>query len=112
MEQLSIDEAISRREDAIVRANRHAVETWKTATFGVIRHLAETCLSFTTDDVWMALQEIPDVATHEPRALGSMMREAAKSGWITPTDGYVNSQRPTCHARPVRVWRSRLWEVK
>ena len=108
MEQLSMSDAMRARDDAIARAERHAVDGWKTATFGVIRQLAESCASFTTDDVWLALQKLPDVATHEPRALGSMMRQAAKSGWIEPTDRYVNSQRPECHARPVKVWRSRL----
>lgn len=108
MKQLSMTDAMGARDDAIARAERHAVDAWKTATFGVIRQLAESCASFTTDDVWLALQKLPDVATHEPRALGSMMRQAAKSGWIEPTDRYVNSQRPECHARPVKVWRSRL----
>lgn len=108
MEQLSFTEAERARDDAIARAERHAVDEWKTVTFGIIRQLAECSPSFTTDDVWLALQKVPEVATHEPRALGSMMREAAKSGWIVPTDRYVNSQRPECHARPVKVWRSRL----
>jgi hypothetical protein len=110
MEQLSMTEAMRARDDAIARAERHAVDAWKTVTFGVIRQLAETCPSFTTDDVWLGLRKVPEVATHEPRALGSMMREAAKSGWIVPTDRYVNSHRPECHARPVKVWRSCLKE--
>lgn len=112
MEQLSMDEAISRREDAIVRANRHADDQWKSLTFSIIRQLAESLPEFTTDHVWAWLQEYPEIHTHERRALGSMMRETYKSGWIEPTDRYVNSQRPECHARPVKVWRSRLWEVK
>ena len=76
----------------------------------IIKVLAIAYPTFTTDDVWLALQKVPDVATHEPRALGSMMRAAGKSGWIVPTDRYVNSRRPECHARPVKVWRSRFWE--
>jgi hypothetical protein len=108
MEQLSMTDAMRARDDAIARAERHAVDEWKTATFGVIRQLAESCQSFTTDDVWLALQKMPEVATHEPRALGSMMRQAANLGWIEPTDRYKNSARPECHARPVKVWRSRI----
>lgn len=111
MDQLSMDDAINKREDAIVRANRHADEQWKSLTFSFIRQLAESLPEFTTDHVWAWLQEYPDVATHEPRALGSMMREAYKLGWIVPTDRYENSVRPECHARPVKVWRSRLMEV-
>jgi len=110
MEQLSLTDAIERRDDAIVRANRHANDEWTSLVFKIIRYLAQELPSFTTDHVWKWLQEYPDVQTHEPRALGAMMREAYKSGWVEPTDRYENSHRPECHARPVRVWASRLYQ--
>lgn len=111
MEQLSMTDAMRARDDAIARAERHADDRWKSLTFSIIKHLAESLPEFTTDHVWTWLQEYPEIHTHERRALGSMMRAAGKSGWIEPTDRYVNSQRPECHARPVKVWRSRLMEV-
>ena len=110
MEQLSLTDAERVRDDAIARAERHALQQWKDLTMATIKELAVMCPRFTTDDVWIELSRTPDVATHEPRALGSMMRAACKLGWIVPTDQYENSVRPECHARPVKIWASRLYQ--
>jgi len=110
MEQLSLTDAERVRDDAIARAERHALQQWKDLTMATIKELAVMCPRFTTDDVWIELSRTPDVATHEPRALGSMMRAAYKLGWIVPTDQYENSVRPECHARPVKIWASRLYQ--
>jgi hypothetical protein len=45
-------------------------------------------------------------APHEPRALGALMREAARNGLIEATDRVRPSERPQCHMNPKRVWRS------
>lgn len=110
MEQLSLTEAESRRDDAIARAERHALQEWKDHTMRCIAHCAVTYPTFTTDDVWVLLSDVPEIGTHEPRALGSMMRAAFKLGWVVPTDQYVKSRRPECHARPVKIWASRLYQ--
>lgn len=39
-----------------------------------------------------------------PNAVGAVMRSAAVRGWLWPTDEYVRSTRPSCHAAVVRVW--------
>lgn len=49
-----------------------------------------------------------DARTHEPRALGALMREAARAGDIEATDAWALSERVACHRRPLRVWRSLL----
>lgn len=41
---------------------------------------------------------------HSPNAVGAVMRAAAVRGYLTPTDDYVRSTRPSCHAAVVRVW--------
>lgn len=41
-----------------------------------------------------------------PNAVGAVMRAAATRGLLTPTDVYVRSPRPSCHAAVVRVWRA------
>ena len=56
------------------------------------------------DDVWDALSFYP----REPRALGSVLREAGRRGWIARTDRVRPSERVVNHGRPVRIWRSRL----
>jgi alkylated DNA nucleotide flippase Atl1 len=39
-----------------------------------------------------------------PNAVGAIMRSAAVRGYLTATDEYVRSTRPSCHAAVVRVW--------
>ena len=101
-DQLTLAEGA--REEAIARVGAHAAPDFKTAAARIIDRLAKERTSFTTDDVWALLPE--GCETHEPRAMGAAMRAAAKSYVIAPTDRTVNSTRPACHARPVRVWRS------
>ena len=68
----------------------------------VIEHLARVRAEFTTDDVWPLLT----TSTHEPRALGAVMRKAAKAGGIKRTDRVRKSSRVACHQRPIAVWES------
>lgn len=97
------------KAEAIQRAGAHARPEWKEAAARVIHDLALTLETFTTDQVWEALANYPQ-ATHEPRALGALMQEAAKAGAISATNEYRNSARPACHSRPVRVWRSNFYK--
>lgn len=61
---------------------------------------AEALGTFTTDDV----QERYDVAFHEPRAWGAVMRDLARQGQIRSTGEYRQSKQVGCHGRPKRVW--------
>jgi hypothetical protein len=91
---------------AILRGRKHADPMWLKVALGIVRELAMTRGSFTADDVHAGLRLRPDVTTHDSRALGSVLREAAAHRWITVTDEWVQSRRPEAHARPVRRWRS------
>jgi len=44
--------------------------------------------------------------THEPRAMGAVMRSLARARVIEATDRTVESVRKANHRRPVRVWKS------
>ena len=90
--------------EAIDRVDRNADPDWKEHALTVVEQLAMTRATFTTDDVWARLD--PAFATHEPRALGAVMRKAAALGLIRATSTYENSTRVECHGRPVRVWES------
>lgn len=101
MEQVSLlDEALGR-----VDANADAV--WKEDVLNAIHRLALTVEDFTTDDVWEAVR-LNESTTHEPRAIGALMKRAADRGWIRPTPTYRKTTRPEAHGRPIRVWKSRL----
>ena len=89
--------------DYLAAVEAHANPDWKDEAERVIDTLAATRQHFTTDDVW---QRLGHVSTHEPRALGALMKRAASRGVIRATDGWATSTRPECHGRPIRVWRS------
>lgn len=108
-EQLSIFDAAAAceaRDEAVAAVDVVADPGWKRAADWAIAHLAAMCHEFTTDDVWQLLYDIAVPSPREPRALGAAMQRAMKAGVISPSDRIVQSQRPECHARPVRVWHS------
>lgn len=98
--------AIQATNEAIERVDRNANPDWKTHARAAIQFLARTRQEFTTDDVWEFMHQRGHDAPHEPRALGALMREAAKQRLIEATDRVRPSERPQCHMNPKRVWRS------
>jgi hypothetical protein len=92
------------RDDGIRRADEHADRDWKRAAYEAVSNLALFREHFTTDDVHELLGDA--VSTHEKRAMGAIMRRAARDGLIEATDRYVASDRPEAHRNPKRVWRS------
>lgn len=110
MSVLNIEEARRKRDEAIVRGANAADKKWMSAAESAIYYLATTLDEFTTDDIWDHLDDAEVTVPVETRALGGAMRRAQANGWIKPTDRFLNSERPSCHSRPVRVWQSRIVE--
>lgn len=100
-------EQVSLLDDALNRVEANADELWKQQAQDVIHALALSEDQFTTDDVWAMLSNTT-AQTHEPRALGALMRRAADKGWIRPTAMYAPTTRPEAHGRPIRIWQSRI----
>ena len=99
--QMSLDAALE-------RVGGNADPEWKAAALESVRLCARSLPEFTTDQVWRILSRT-DYGTHEPRAMGAIMRQAVSLEWVKPTDRYRTSERPECHKRPVEVWYSNLW---
>lgn len=93
--------------DGQSRAWDAANPDWKDAALAIVRNLARTTGSFTTDQVWAEL-DAAGFRTSEHRAMGAVMRAAAQRGWITRTDFTVPTTRPCANRRPVAVWQSRI----
>lgn len=101
-------ESVSEVTDkAIARAWKHADPLWLETATQVVESLASQMKEFTTDDVWSELRVL-DVSTHEPRALGAVMKQAKKDGIIIATDRFVASSRVSNHGGNIRVWKSGL----
>jgi hypothetical protein len=98
-------EGEARKDDGMTRAWDNANTNWKAAALEVVHHLARTQSSFTTDAVWEELDAL-GFATHEHRAMGAVMRQAAQHNWIVKTDRVVPTMRPMANRRPVAVWQS------
>ncbi|MCK9250668.1 MAG: hypothetical protein M0P31_17025 [Solirubrobacteraceae bacterium] len=96
------------RDAAIDQAEANAPAEWsaqaRRALWTLVRDHPGRLL--TTDEVWSQLDWAGAGPPPEPRALGAVMRAAWKAGVIEPTEDYRPSNRPDCHRRPVRVWRS------
>ncbi len=109
MAQLAFSAALRTlaRDAAIDRVEAAAREDWKEVALMVVEVVARDRELFTTDHVWAVMPG--DVSTPEPRAMGAIMRRAAREGYVTATDRHVLSNRPLCHRRPVRVWRSLIY---
>lgn len=101
--QLDLDAAFAAADMAIDGVEANASTTWLDIARGIVRSYPPGH-SFTTDDVWHALSFV-DVRTHEPRALGAVMRGLQRDGVIENTKSYQPSARAECHARPIPVWR-------
>lgn len=99
------------RDAAIDQVETNADDAWKDKAAQAVSILASGNREFTTDEVWALLATAGiDVSTHEPRAMGAIMRACAREGLIEATDRTRCSVRVACHRRPVRVWRSLRFE--
>jgi hypothetical protein len=102
---MTTDAAQLSLEDAVQRAEAHADDQWMEDARQALVVCARRGSEFTTDEVWSWLDWFSTATTHDPRAMGAVMRWAVQARLIEPTDRYTKSERPACHKRPVRVWR-------
>ena len=96
--------ATDTRDKAIAQAANNSDPIWYNNVYNIIRTIATTTDTFTTDDIWQAIEDQQLPTPHEPRALGAIMRHAQRDNLIRPTASYLPSHRVACHARPIRVW--------
>jgi hypothetical protein len=102
-----------RKREAIDRVETNADERWKAAAAEVVRKVALGREEFTTDRIWGVLErEFSTLETPEPRAMGAVMRRAAKDGLIEKTDRHLPTARPEAHRRPIPVWRSLVCKLQ
>jgi len=94
------------RDEAIDRVERHADLDWKTVAYETGVRLARARESFTSQEIFDALPL--SVSTHEPRAMGAVMRALQRDRVVEATDRFVTSTSLVAHGRPSRVWRSLL----
>jgi len=103
-----METATQLRDAALEKVETNANAEWTQLVIEVIQRLAQGYFVITSDDVWQELEKYPHITTHQPSAMGAMFKRAASLGYISATDRFVTSKRPSSHARPIRVWDSNL----
>lgn len=99
---------VGERDAAKIRAESGTDPTWATEAAKVIYALAAQTegegparFAFTSDDVWERLEELKVPPPREPRALGPILKAAAKADRIR-AKGFTESRRR--HGAPVRLY--------
>ena len=98
---------------SIKQAADNANDMWYRLALSLVKTVAHHHSSpeITADDIWDALAIWPDINTHEPRALGPVLLDAQRRGWIVPTDRVRASRRRQInHGRRITIWRSLIWQ--
>lgn len=109
IQQLDLDAFAAEQhaaDQAIARAAANTDDGWNDLAYNAILSVARTTETFISDACWATGLPEP----HEPRALGGVMRRAARDGLIVGTDEFRPSRRVGCHAMPRRVWKSLVFE--
>ena len=96
-------------EDALIRVANGANPEWVQAASGALAQLARRLPELTADEVWEELAD-KHVDTPNGKAMGNIMRNAARARLITRTDRTVKTRRPTRNRGDVRVWRSLIYK--
>jgi hypothetical protein len=98
--QMTLEDALAARDEAIQRVDEHADPDWKDHAYDLVVRTAGELYEFTQDDVWdRGLQP-----TRENRALGPVFLRAARAGVCEKTDRVRPSARSHGSGKP--VWRS------
>ena len=98
------------RDAAIAQADEVADPAWKAFMYAGIVEVARKKPFFITDDVERLRIVRQGPRTHENRALGPLMLQAARQGVCLPTDDWVQSAQRVNHRRWMRVWYSLVYE--
>jgi hypothetical protein len=98
---LDIAEGRRRRDEGIARVlDAPAQDVWREEAYAWLAALPSGW-HVTSTDLVDALGMPPSA-----NAVGAVMRAAGTRGLLVPTETYISSTRPTCHAAVVRVWRT------
>lgn len=106
-EQMSLFDAVesyNRTEQAIKQVASNTPPDWRERALLAVEYLSRARQDFTADDVWQFLHDAHVEMPAEPSALGPIMRESVKRGWIQFTGQVRKSERPVSHQKMLRVW--------
>lgn len=96
------------KKEGMERVERNANAAWASSMLEAIHRTCRTCRRFNSD--YVMKMYTGKEKTRDLRALGPLMRRAAKMGWCQLADAKpVNSTRKTLHASPRNMWDSLIF---
>ena len=109
---LSLEAAKEARDKGIKQVQDNADRKWQDTALAAVHQCAFGKESFIVDEVWEYMYDLhgaEQAHTRDNRAMGSIIVEAKKYGWITATNEYRPSARTKSHGNPRRVWKSLIY---
>jgi hypothetical protein len=108
---LNSDLAQQVTEAGVARVEAHVASEMADAMRLVVAAVARRQPFLTSDDIWATARMLDvDLSQANPSALGGAFRSVARDGLILLTDERRESQRPPQHRKPLRVWRSLVYQ--
>lgn len=95
-------------EEAIEKVRRRLTPERELDYWGSLWITAKIHPILKADQVWEWRGRVGD-DEDDGSALGPVMKDAHKLGWLTHLD-YKPSERPVTHKKPLNVWRSRIYD--
>lgn len=101
-------EAEAAKIEAIDRVSANADPNWKFLAIQATRKVAMQRETFTSEHVWAELVA-EGSTTHEPKAMGGILRKAAQEGICEVTERFIKSSSRINHRRPLQIWKSLIY---
>ena len=100
------------RDYSIAMVEGAADPAWLEEAYIAALEIARKMEHFTTDDIWALLyhRNIPE--PREPRAIAAVMKKLSETEHAEATNQTRQSIRVVCHRRPLRIWKSNIWETE
>lgn len=92
-------------EEAVARSFEHANDPWKLYALHCVSVVAKRMEEFTVNDV-RPLVDLSPYKTQDNRAMGGVIKEAVRRGWIESTKQVQVSK--VGHGSNMTIWRSRI----
>jgi hypothetical protein len=92
-------------EEAVLRSYENAKDPWKEYALHCVSIIAKKMEEFTVNDVRPLVNASP-YTTQDNRALGAVIKEAARRGWITNT--HQTQVNKIGHGVQMSIWRSNI----
>jgi hypothetical protein len=105
------DAADDARDEAMDCVEEGADPEWHAFVSALIVEVARSHAEFTTDEIERLRVMRGGPSTPEPRAMGPLMKNAARAGVCAKTDRVRQSAQVCNHRRPMQIWRSLIYRA-